>query len=311
GGGGRGGTKYGGSGGGGGGGAILIAANGSIKIDSGGSIDVSGGSAGGAQGDGAAWSGAGGSGWSGAGGSGGSIRLVASLVDGGGNLVIDGGCTNKDNNRHYCVSSTNAWRGGGGGSDPYFNAGSYGRIRFEADAIKFSGSAPNFVKGLPGPIFMSSAPSLRIASVAGVDVPTEPTGTADVNLPEAPVGSSTVVLSTVNVPKGSTVTLRVMPAYGDAAEVSGLIDGTDASGTASLSVSIPTGPSTFTASTTFTVKTPLAAAAGLSRLANNETVDQVELTVALQGQPSARLITASGKRIEVSYSQLIAAGFTV
>ena len=47
----------------------------------------------------------------------------------------------------------------------------------------------------------------------------------------------------------------------------------------------------------------------LSRLAQNETVEKVEVTVALQGGARATLITTSGKAFELPYETLAAVGF--
>lgn len=301
GGGGRGGTSFSGSGGGGGGGAILIAANGTIKLT--GWIDATGGDGGGYAG------GAGGNanGAWGAGGSGGAIRLVASRVEGTGNLSANGGCVHNNNQpRQGCYYT------GENSSGPDYNGGAPGRIRIETESIGFSGgSQPGYVLGKPGALFLTNMPSLRIASVAGIDVPLEPSGTADVSLPTPPAGPVDVVFKTVNVPLGNGINLRMVPAYGTAIELkSPDISGSAAEGTASLSVTLPTGPSTLTASITYTLPVSTASAAALSGYANNEIVEQVEMTVALQGEPQAKLVTASGKRYDVSYAQLRAAGFS-
>ncbi len=302
GGGGRGGTNFSGSGGGGGGGAILIAANGTINLT--GWITVIGGDGGGyAGGSGGTANGA----W-GAGGSGGSIRLVATRFEGNGNLWANGGCVHYNNQpRQGCNYTADSYS-----TTPDYNGGAPGRIRIEVEAITYSGgSSPSYVLGKPGALFLTNTPSLRIASVAGMDVPLEPTGTADINLPTPPAGPVDVVFKTVNVPLGNAVNLRLVPAYGTPTELKSTdISGSAAEGTASLSVTLPTGPSTLTASITYTLPVSVASAAALSEFANNETVQQVELTVALQGEPQARLVTASGKRYDVSYAQLRAAGFS-
>lgn len=290
GGGGRGGTTYPGSGGGGGGGGILIASSGTLRVT--GSIDTTGGDGGGIAGTGA--------GGQGAGGSGGAIRLMATTITGTGGLYANGGCINYNGSRRqYCGSSYN----GAGGSA--------GRIRLEAEAITFTGtSQPSYSADVPGPVFIAGAPSLRIASVAGVTVPAQPTGSADVTLPAETTAPVTVVFETVNVPLGNTVLLRLVPAYGKVTEVlSPAISGSTAAGTTSVSVTLPQGPSTLQATTTYTVVVAQADGESLSRFAANETVEKVEVTVALEGAPSAQLITVSGKRYAVPYMALRAAGF--
>jgi hypothetical protein len=292
GGGGRGGTSFPGSGGGGGGGAILIASSGTIQLTSPGGIDATGGDGGGVLGTGA--------GEYAAGGSGGAIRLVANTVTGNGRLTADGGCVQQSNlARQICGYNGNP--GGYGGSP--------GRIRIEASAITYSGTAnPVSATDPPGPVFIAGAPTLRIASVAGTAVPAVPTGTADVTLPASTTGPVVVAFETTNVPTGNTVTLRLAPAYGLVTEVlSPAISGSTAAGTAQVSVTLPQGPSTLQATTTYTVV--VAMGEDLSRFAQNERVEKVEVTVALHGASQAKLITVSGKTYDVPYDTLRAAGF--
>jgi len=290
GGGGRGGTAFPGSGGGGGGGAVLIASSAVLQVT--GTINARGGDGGGLAGANA--------GGNGAGGSGGAIRLVGTTVSGNGSLLADGGCINSSNQPRQACGATG-----------YYNqyGGAPGRIRIEGEAITYSGAAsPAYVADVPGPVFIAEAPSLRIASVAGTAVPANPTGNADVTLPASTTGPIDVVFQTLNVPVGNTVLLRVVPAYGQATEaLSPAITGSAASGTASVSVTLPSGPSTLQATTTYTVV--VAGTLDLSRFAQNEAVEKVEVTVSMVGEATARLLTASGKAYDVSYAALRAAGF--
>lgn len=290
GGGGRGGTTYPGSGGGGGGGAILIAASGTMTVT--GSIDSTGGDAGGLAGTGA--------GGYGAGGSGGAVRLMATSITGNGKLYAAGGCLHYNNSRRqYCgITGSSNSRGG-----------APGRIRLEAEAITFNGTSdPAYSKDVPGPVFLAEAPSLRIASVAGQAVPENPTGNADVTLPADTTAAVEVSFQTRNVPVGNTVLLRVVPAYGKPTEaITPAIAGTAAAGTASVSVVLPSGPSTLQATTTYTVV--VAGELDLSRFAQNEPVDKVEVTVSLHGETRTRVLTTSGKAYDVPYRTLQAAGF--
>lgn len=290
GGGGRGGTAFPGSGGGGGGGAVLLASSGTLRVT--GTINARGGDAGGVSGTN--------SGGYGAGGSGGAIRLIATTVTGNGALLADGGCINNNNQlRQNCGSS--------GSSGQY--GGAPGRIRIEGEAITFNGtSSPAFAADVPGPVFIAEAPSLRIASIAGQSVPANPTGNADVTLPATTTGPIEVVFQTTNVPVGNTVLLRIVPAYGQPTEVlSPAIAGTTASGAANVSVTLPSGPSVLQATTTYTVV--VAGSIDLSRFAQNEAVEKVEVTVSMVGEAKARLLTASGKAYDVPYAALRAAGF--
>lgn len=290
GGGGRGGTNYAGSGGGGGGGAILVASSTRITIT--GTIDATGGDGGGVAGTGA--------GGQGVGGSGGAIRLVAGTIAGNGNLYANGGCINVNNNRRQACGSTGSYNQHGGAA---------GRIRLEGDAITFSGgSQPTYSADVPGPVFIAEAPSLRITSVANQTVPANPTGNADITLPATTTGPVEVVFQTTNVPMGNTVLLRLVPAYGQPTEVlSPAITGTTAAGTATVSVTLPQGPSTLQATTTYTVV--VSGSLDLSNFAQNEKVEKVEVTVSMAGETKARLLTVSGKAYDVPYSALRAAGF--
>ena len=44
-------------------------------------------------------------------------------------------------------------------------------------------------------------------------------------------------------------------------------------------------------------------------MAQNEPVEKIEVTVALAGAATAKLITASGRSIDLPYAELAAAGF--
>lgn len=297
GGGGRGGSNYAGSGGGGGGGAILIAASGTLSVT--GTIDANGGDGGGLAGAGA--------GGQGAGGSGGAIRLMATRVEGNGRLYANGGCINANNNRRQSC-------GHNGGSNEY--GGSPGRIRIEADAIAFNGtSQPAFVRDTPGSVFISGAPALRIASVAGQPVSQKPTGVNDVALPAAAAeGPNVIGFETTNVPPGNVVTLRVVPRHGKPVEViSPAIAGSTSAGTTQVSVTLPAGASTLQATTTYTVVLATlgdeALVERMSRLANNERVEKVDVRVSIGGEPLATLHTVSGRSIELPYAALAALGF--
>jgi hypothetical protein len=294
GGGGRGGTNYTGSGGGGGGGAILIASSGTLTIT--GSINASGGKSGAVTGEGG--------GGRGAGGSGGAIRLVATKIAGTGTLFAYGGCD-------YAYNSGNCDPNGGPGYQ-----GSPGRIRLEPETMSFTGaSSPAYVRGSVAPIFIANAPSLRITSVAGQAVPPNPTGIADVTLPAGTEGGPIqVVFNTTNIPVGEEVELKIVPAYGaPVVAISGAVSGSSASGTAQATVTLPAGPSTLQATTTYTVVVASLQSEELreklSRLAQNEQVEKIEVTVALQGSAMAKLITASGKTYDMPYADLSAIGF--
>lgn len=213
-----------GSAGGGGGGAMLIAASGTIDVsgsilaDGAAALDISPGGCGG-------------------GGSGGAIKLVATQI-------IGEGALSADSPPALCTSISGAQSQAGDG-----------RIRLEAETLtRSSATVPAFSTGLPGPIFIPNFPTISITSIAGVAVPANPTGMNDVAIPAATPNPMDVVFSTINVPLGSVIDLRVQPFQGEAVTVqSPGITGTEASGTDTVSVTIPDGASTLSASVVFTV----------------------------------------------------------
>jgi hypothetical protein len=161
--------------------------------------------------------------------------------------------------------------------------------------------------GSPSSVFVAGLPTLRITSVAGVAAPISPTGNADITLPSTTPNPVTVEFATTGVPVGNTVSLRVTPAYGDPTNVVSLaITGTTAAGTASVSATLPSGPSVLSATTTYTIVTAMGEA--LSIYAQGETVEKVRLTTTMNGPTLATLITKSGKEFEVPHAALAMIG---
>ena len=217
-----------GSAGGGGGGAILIAAsgtsthNGTILADGGLAFDTEAGCGGG--------------------GAGGAVKFVATVIEGEGNI-------NANPKTRICTSVHGGARNGG-----------LGRIRFEAETLtRSSATSPDFRFGLPGPLFIPNFPQLAISEIGGISVPAIPTGLNDVVIPPTVANPMTVTFATTNVPLGSVVVLTIVPLTGEQSSISsGGITGTEESGTATVSASIPNGSSTLMASVTFTVDSMVA-----------------------------------------------------
>jgi hypothetical protein len=268
-----------GGGGGGGGGAILIAASGTLTIS--GSIVSNGGWGGHTAGPDA--------GAPGGGGSGGALRLVATTVTGNGTLQATGGCVGWNTTPFQsCVIQASS-----------------GRIRIEGLTItRTATSSPADTRDTPGPLFIPNSPTIRIATVAGQPVPAEPTGNADVTLPTAQTNPVSVEFTSSNVPLGNTIRLTVTPANGDASSaVSNAISGTLAAGTASVSVTLPQGPSVLQAQTTYTIVASLGEA--LSTFANNERVERLEVVASIgSAAATVKLVTASGRRFDASPAAL-------
>jgi hypothetical protein len=266
-------TAWSGGAGGGGGGAIVIASSGTIIIN--GAITANGG---------AGVNGEHGDGGGGGGGSGGSIRLIANTISGTGSFYANGGS------------------GGAGFVGYNAGAGSAGRIRFEADALTRSGGScsPAYTYALPNDVVPSNAPTLTIASVAGVNAPAVPRGSMsspDIVLPAITQNPVTVVLTGTNIPVGTVVTLKASPSIGSATSVTGILEGADASSTsASVQITISTVyPSVFTASVTFQL-----AALNMGPIyAGGEPVEKVRVEANLGNTSEITYITASGKEIPV------------
>ena len=133
-----------------------------------------------------------------------------------------------------------------------------------------------------------------ITSVAGVAAPAIPTGNADIVLPSTTPNPVSVVFQTTGVPVGNTVKLTVIPANGlQIIAISPALTGTTANASASVSVSLPSGPSTLSATTAYTIVASLGDA--MSNFAMGERVEKVVLT-STPGKPQqVTLVTATGK----------------
>jgi hypothetical protein len=250
-----------GTGGGGGGGAILIAASGTVTLT--GSILANGGNSGaylntGITGQTSATGGAG---------SGGAIRIVASNFIGSGTLSVNGG-----------TRGTN-------GFSSSFAGGNGGRGRTSTEIVT------------TGTLNLAGLPALAITSVAGVAAPVAPTGVGDVVLAAGTPNPATVVFATTGIPVGNTVSLTLTPQRGAATTVtSPPLAGSLASAGASVGVDIPSGLSTLIARTSYTIT--VAMGLELSRFANNERVERIEIIAAYGGSSQAKLITVSGKEYD-------------
>lgn len=259
-----------GGGGGGGGGAILIAASGKVSLS--GAILARGGRGGliTPAASGALEGGEGG------GGSGGMIRILASSFQTGGTLDVSGG------EQSFSPSTYYPHRGG---------TGSHGRTSTET---MFGGT-----------LSLNGLPVLAISRIGGVDVPTDPTGTADVGLPLTLANPVPVQLVAQNVPLNAIVKLMMVPVYGgnsvtvDAAALSGSLENS----TTTANIDLPAGPSMLTAYVTYSVS--LAMGEALSTYAMGERVEKVTLAAAPGQETQAILTTVSGREFKIHPSVLM------
>ncbi|WP_054696318.1 hypothetical protein [Geotalea toluenoxydans] len=274
------GGNFNGAGGGGGGGAILIASSGTITIGKqnvggAGRIFADGGTGGQSSGD---WCGG-----TGGGGSGGAIRLMADTLT----RIYDGW--------------VGARRGGSSASCLCTaNRGGYGRIRLEANNTNWSGyTDPAYSWSTPpGKVLVPNNPTLAIVSVTAggntQQVPANPTGVGDITLPQGTT-TATVQLAATNIPRGTTVTVYVVPtvAANRSSALSNALDGSsDASTTATATVTLSNGNNVLLASASYTV-TELVAMS-LPQF-NGEYVAKVRVDAEMDGTSKVTYITASGK----------------
>jgi len=172
-----------GGGGGGGGGALLLGVNGTLTLE--GQIVGDGGNAGN-------WADASCSS-SGGGGSGGAVRVLATTINGSGQVYA---------------------RAGAGGTP----TAQMGSIRLEAlnNTLTVGNTTPLAARAAgPGPIVNPITPTVAITTVGGQAVPQPPQGglgNVDLVLP-AP-GQTDVGLATTGVPTGTTVNVTVKPKVG-------------------------------------------------------------------------------------------------
>jgi hypothetical protein len=188
-----------------------------------------------------------------------------------------------------------------------------GRIRVEAfTTAGFTGTASPIasVTNAPGPVSaagnpqLSNVPTLAIASVGGVSVPTAPAAsysTPDVTLAAGTSNPVAVVLSATNTPVGSptVITVRLIPQGTASAVTVASTDhtGTFGSSTATANVTLAAGQVTVLqahAAMTLTGQT-----ASLFPLIDGEPVEGVLLAAAVGERSSVSLLTKSGREVRV------------
>ena len=267
-------SVFNGAGGGGGGGAILIAASGTITVS--GAITADGGSGGASSGGGTTGVGSGGAG---GGGSGGAIRLIADTITGAGALYARGGTSGYSYNFY-----------------PGYFAGGKGIIRSEANTYQWSGTVDPAVviTSAPGPIFAPNNPTLTFTTVAGLPTPAVLTGVNDVTLPTGTT-SATLGLAATNIPRGTVLTVRVVPSTGvGSTEISStpLAGSTDAASTATATIPLVAGNNVVMATATYTVTQVVALS--LPRY-GGEYVAKVRVESVMGGGSKIIHVTTSGK----------------
>jgi len=255
-----------GNGGGGGGGAILIASSGTITIT--GSLTANGGK------------GAGCSYWytgCGGGGSGGAIKLIANIITGNGTISAAGG---SGGGAHYTCGAA-----GSGGN---------GRIRLEANTMtRTASTSPAYSFGYPTTVFVANTPTLKITSIAGVNIPENPSGTygsPDITLPSSTTNPVSVSVSATNIPVSTAVTVTSVPEYGNSVSATATLSGTDASSTGTAQITLSTTyQCILMAQATFTIQTAM--------YYEGEKIEKVRVAAMMGRGSEVTYITESGKEI--------------
>jgi hypothetical protein len=211
--------------------------------------------------------------------------LIANTINGAGNLNVSGG--------------------GAGGASVSFNGGSGGQGYIRIEAYDFNGftgtTTPSTIASLtfPHPITPPNLPSLRIASVAGVNAPATPVGSLqavpDVIVPAATANPIAVALEGSNLPVGTVLQVTLAPARGARTTVSSSpLAGTESASTASANVTLPTGMSVISA--TGIIDLVIAKADPI--FIQGERVRRIEVAATFGGPSELTYITASGRRIK-------------
>jgi len=270
---------FGGGSGGGGGGALLLAASGRVTFNIA-DIVATGGNGGQNANSGPCR-------LYGGGGAGGSVRIVAQEFTGTNNSII-----------HV-----------GGGLRPDGAArASGGFVRIETASNTFAGSIDSAAGGsfisfptAPVPV---NQPLLQITSLNNITVPVSPATTLtaaltspDITFTQA-VSQVTVGISASNVPDGTSINIKVVPAAGSFTTSSATLN----SGTAQATVTLPPGAGIITATATFNVGS-LPPGAALSPnslpLIDGERPQQVEVAAMADGTSRTYLLSRSGARFEL------------
>jgi hypothetical protein len=193
----------------------------------------------------------------------------------------------------------------GSGGTGAAGTGSIGRIRVEG--YNFNSANGGFtllgtkasVVTTPNPPTPTNAPTLRIASIAGIATPTTPGGLLarpDVVLPVGTANPMQIGITAAQIPLGTTVIVTLRAQTGTATGVTSPgLSGSLESSTTSVSLSVPTDqPSVVSATATFE---RVAWGGGGPVYADGEPIERVRVTSTMGGLALVTYITASGREI--------------
>lgn len=277
---------FGGGPGGGGGGALLLAASNSVNLGPFTTIFAYGGNGGRGSNSTNTCAAFGG------GGGGGSVRIVAHAFFGSGTINVSPGTQQN-------------------GANPSIG----GHVRIEAALNTYTGNITGASGGsflsFPTASIPSNQPVLRILSIAGTAMPANPAAsivTPDVTFASAIEAPVTLTVGASNVPLGTPVSIRVVPAVGQpTTATSNGLSGTVASSTATASVTLPPGAGIVTASATFMIGGSGGgggdAAFNVRPLIDGNRPERIDVTASADGTSHAYLVSHSGVRFELGTSR--------
>jgi hypothetical protein len=266
---------YGGGPGGGGGGALLLAAAGTITLASGGRINAYGGNGGYNQDSGCGL-------WGG-GGAGGNVRIVAAQFTGTGTIYVGGG-----------VRADGQARASGG------------FVRIETSSNTYAGAIDSAAGGsfisFPTAPVPGNQPVLQITSLGGTNAPANPSSA--LNSPDItfsqPVSQAVVAVAGTNVPDGTQVTIKVVPATGSPVTTSATLNGTFGATTGQATVTLPPGAGMITATATFNVSQITSLLPSSLPLLDGEKPQRVEVVAMADGTSRTYLLSRTGARFEIA-----------
>jgi hypothetical protein len=232
----------------------------------------------------------------GGGGSGGAVRVVAATLNGRGSINVSGGSCYQE---YYIYN--------------YTSLAGNGRVRLDALDNNFVGTVSGVVSRGFQPIIIappSQAVGLAIQSVAGVAAPASPTAsptTPDVIVPGVQQNPVSIVVRCVNIPLNTDIIVDIKPANGPTVRAVGVNNtGTQASSTATVSVTMPRGAGTIQAKCVSGIAGSLGASlnngekfrqyAQTGLTTDGELFEKMETTATLGSGQEIACITESGKR---------------
>ena len=224
------------------------------------------------------------------------MRLVGTRIQGYGTVVVAG-------------EGTIGWVNG----ISVNNLAGTGRIRFDSLDNTFTGYTSGITTRGYQPIIIppsNQAVSLAIQSVAGIAVAASPTGaslTPDVIVPGQQANPVSIVVRCANIPLNTDIIVDVKPANGPTVRVvCANSAGTQASSTATVSVTMPRGAGTVQAKCVSGIAGSLGASlnkgekfknyAKTGLTADGEVFAKMEITATLGRGQEIAYITESGKR---------------